>query len=95
MTCPDYVFVWNQGTDKKGRPAMVLKGPNYQYCKGCLKCVEICPVAALTAECERPEFRYTADVQLWGPPDALVSMSRDNEPAKWDQKEGYYWKRVG
>ncbi len=95
MTCPDYVFVWTQGTDKKGRPAMVLKGPNYQYCKGCLKCVEICPVAALTAECERPVFRYTADVQLWGPPDALVSMSRDNEPAKWDQKEGYYWKRVG
>ncbi len=95
MTCPDYVFVWDQGTDKKDRPAMVLKGPNYQYCKGCLKCVEICPGAALTAECERPEFRYTADVQLWGPPDALVSMGRDNEPAKWDQQEGYYWKRVG
>jgi pyruvate ferredoxin oxidoreductase gamma subunit len=94
-TCPDYVFVWKGGTDKKGRPAMVLTGPNYQYCKGCLKCVEICPVDALTTECERPEFNYTADVQLWGPPDALVSMSRDNEPAKWEQQEGYYWRRVG
>jgi len=94
MTCPDYVFVWEQDVDSKGRPAMKLKGPNYQYCKGCLKCVVICPVEALTLECERPEFAFTADVQLWGPPDALVTMSRDNEPAKWEQDEGYYWRRV-
>ncbi len=94
MTCPDYVFVWEQGVDKNGQPAMVLKGPNLQYCKGCLKCVEICPVEALTMECERPEFKYTADIQLWGPPDALVTMSRDNEPAKWEQGEGSYWYRV-
>lgn len=95
MTCPDYVFVWQRGIDKKGQPAMVLVGPNYQYCKGCLKCVEICPVEALTMECERPEFQFTADVQLWGPPEALVTMGRNNEPAKWEQEEGYYWKRVG
>lgn len=95
MTCPDYVFVWERGIDKKGNPAMVMKGPNYQYCKGCLKCVEICPVEALTEECEHPEFKYTADVQLWGPPDALVSMSRDNDAAKWGQEEGSYWRRVG
>lgn len=94
MTCPDYVFVWEHGVDKRGQPAMVLKGPNLQYCKGCLKCVEICPVEALTMECERPEFMYTADVQLWGPPDALVTMSRDSEPAKREQGEGYYWYRV-
>lgn len=94
MTCPDYVFVWDWGVDRKGRPARVMKEPNYQYCKGCLKCVEICPVEALTMECERPEFAYTADVQLWGPPDALVAMSRDSDPAKWEQEEGYYWYRV-
>lgn len=94
MTCPDYVFVWRKGVDKNGRPAMVLVGPNYQYCKGCLKCVEICPVEALTMECERPEFAYTADAQLWGPPDALVTMGRDNDPAKWGPDEGYYWYRV-
>ncbi|OTA40150.1 MAG: hypothetical protein A6D92_22730 [Symbiobacterium thermophilum] len=47
MVCPDYCFVWEQGVDKRGRPAMVLKGINYQYCKGCLKCVEACPVDAL------------------------------------------------
>jgi len=94
MTCPDFVFVWEKGVDKKGLTAMVLKGPNLQYCKGCLKCVDICPVEALTMECERPEFRYTADVQLWGPPDALVAMSRDSDPAKWSQEDGYYWYRV-
>ncbi|MFH1032632.1 MAG: 2-oxoacid:acceptor oxidoreductase family protein [Chloroflexota bacterium] len=94
MTCPDYVFVWEQGIDKTGKPAMVLKGPDYQYCKGCLKCVEICPVEALTMECERPEFKYTADLQLWGPPDALVTMGRDNDPAMWTLEEGYYWYRV-
>lgn len=94
MTCPDYVFVWEQGVNKRGQPDMMLKGPNLQHCKGCLKCVEICPVEALTMECESPEFKYTADVQLWGPPDAMVSMSRDSDPAKWEKDEGYYWYRV-
>jgi pyruvate ferredoxin oxidoreductase gamma subunit len=94
MTCPDYVFVWEKGIDKRGQPAMMLKGPNLQYCKGCLKCVEICPVEALTMECERPDFKYTADVQLWGSPDAMVAMSRDSDPAKWERDEGYYWYRV-
>jgi len=49
LVCPDYCFVWEMGTDKKGRPAMVLLGIDYQYCKGCLKCVEACPVDALVA----------------------------------------------
>jgi len=47
LVCPDFCFVWEEGVDKRGRPAMVLKGINYQYCKGCLKCVEACPVDAL------------------------------------------------
>lgn len=48
MTCPDYCFVWERGTTKAGKPAQFLKGINYQYCKGCLKCVEICKPKALT-----------------------------------------------
>ncbi|MBI2853802.1 MAG: 2-oxoacid:acceptor oxidoreductase family protein [Chloroflexi bacterium] len=95
MTCPDYVFVWDRVTDKGGHTNMVLRGPNLQYCKGCLKCVEICPVEALTEECERPEFRFTGDPQLWGPIEALVDLERDNEPAKWPQEEGAWWRRVG
>lgn len=47
LTCPDFCFVWEESTDKKGRPVMVLKGIDYQYCKGCLKCVEVCPTGAL------------------------------------------------
>src|SRR5690606_31687932 len=33
FVCPDYCFVWEQGTDKKGRPAQRLVGIDYQYCK--------------------------------------------------------------
>lgn len=47
LVCPDLCFVWEEGVDKRGRPAMVLKGIDYQYCKGCLKCVEACPFDAL------------------------------------------------
>lgn len=56
MVCPDFCFVWEKGADKKGRPAMVLQGINYQYCKGCLKCVHACPVDALTQEREVEGF---------------------------------------
>ncbi len=50
--CPDFCFVWEEQADKKGRPQMVLLGIDYQYCKGCLKCVMACPVEALTSERE-------------------------------------------
>ncbi|WP_338452401.1 2-oxoacid:acceptor oxidoreductase family protein [Niallia oryzisoli] len=50
--CPDFCFVWEEAPDKKGRPQMFLKGIDYQYCKGCLKCVHACPVEALTNEVE-------------------------------------------
>ncbi|OIJ17375.1 ferredoxin [Anaerobacillus alkalilacustris] len=50
--CPDFCFVWEEKPDKKGRPQMFLKGIDYQYCKGCLKCVHACPVDALTRERE-------------------------------------------
>lgn len=47
MVCPDFCFVWEKGVDKRGRPAMNLLGIDYQYCKGCLKCIEACPTDAL------------------------------------------------
>ncbi|MBB6636994.1 2-oxoacid:acceptor oxidoreductase family protein [Cohnella thailandensis] len=50
--CPDYCFVWEELPDKKGRLQMFLQGIDYQYCKGCLKCVQACPTAALTGELE-------------------------------------------
>jgi len=50
--CPDFCFVWKEEPDKKGRPQMFLKGIDYQYCKGCLKCVEACPTDALQSAIE-------------------------------------------
>ncbi|MEH7120967.1 2-oxoacid:acceptor oxidoreductase family protein [Neobacillus vireti] len=50
--CPDFCFVWEEKADKRGRAQMFLQGIDYQYCKGCLKCVHACPVEALTSERE-------------------------------------------
>jgi len=50
--CPDFCFVWEERPDKKGRPQMFLQGIDYQYCKGCLKCVQACPTDALSGELE-------------------------------------------
>jgi pyruvate ferredoxin oxidoreductase gamma subunit len=52
MTCPDYCFSWEKRVDDKGREKMFLKGIDYRYCKGCLKCVEICSPGALTEAVE-------------------------------------------
>ncbi len=49
ITCPDYVMVWETEKDKKGRDKRMLIKYNYQYCKGCLRCVEICKFDALAA----------------------------------------------
>lgn len=47
-TCPDMVFTFKEG-EYMGKRAMINQGPNYRYCKGCLRCVEICPTQALVA----------------------------------------------
>ncbi|KUP24161.1 2-oxoacid:acceptor oxidoreductase family protein [Paenibacillus sp. DMB5] len=54
--CPDYCFVWEAEADKRGRLQQVLKGIDYQYCKGCLKCIEACPTDALTSLREEPGY---------------------------------------
>lgn len=52
ITCPDYCFVWEKGIDKHGRQKQILIGVDYQYCKGCMKCVEICKFEALKKDIE-------------------------------------------
>lgn len=56
MICPDYCFVWDR-TDPK---LPTLKGIDYQYCKACQKCIEVCPVQALVPIAEAD---LTADEQ--------------------------------
>ncbi|BFH67522.1 pyruvate ferredoxin oxidoreductase subunit gamma/delta [Paenibacillus dendritiformis] len=54
--CPDFCFVWEEKPDKKGRLHMFLQGIDYQYCKGCLKCVYACPTEALSSEREEEGY---------------------------------------
>ena len=51
-TCPDMVFQFEKG-EYKGKPAMVNKGLDYHHCKGCLRCVDVCPTNALVMGVER------------------------------------------
>lgn len=44
--CPDMVFQFAPGTSK-GKEAMVNQGLDYRHCKGCLRCVDVCPTHAL------------------------------------------------
>lgn len=58
-TCPDMVFQFQKG-EFKGRAAMVNTGLDYHHCKGCLRCVDVCPTGALVAgkEREHPEKKF-------------------------------------
>lgn len=58
-TCPDMVFQFVKG-EYKGREMMVNQGLDYYHCKGCLRCVDICPVNALVqgVEAEHPNKEY-------------------------------------
>lgn len=61
-TCPDMVFQFELG-EYKGKKSMVNRGPDYHHCKGCLRCVEVCPTAALTAEIEREQDIWSIHVR--------------------------------
>lgn len=52
LTCPDDCFVWEEVEGRRGRMEMVLQGIDYQFCKGCLRCVEACPTGSLQSEVE-------------------------------------------
>lgn len=51
-TCPDLAFQFTAG-EYKGKKAMINLGIDYHHCKGCLRCVEICPTNALQTFLER------------------------------------------
>lgn len=58
-TCPDMVFQFSKG-EYKGREMMINQGLDYYHCKGCLRCVDVCPVNALVqgAESEHLKKEY-------------------------------------
>ena len=45
------VFQFEKG-EYKGREMMVNKGLDYYHCKGCLRCVNVCPTQALVKAVE-------------------------------------------
>lgn len=49
MVCPDFCFIWTPNNETHSAE---LVGIDYQYCKACQKCVEVCPVSALKIEPE-------------------------------------------
>lgn len=51
-TCPDFVFQFKPG-EIDGKPAMMNCGLDYYHCKGCLRCVEVCPTGALVKALEK------------------------------------------
>ena len=58
-TCPDMVFQFKKG-EYKGKEMMVNKGLDYYHCKGCMRCVEVCPTNALVSakEVEHPDKEW-------------------------------------
>jgi pyruvate ferredoxin oxidoreductase gamma subunit len=52
ITCPDMVFQFKEG-EYKNKRWMINLGPDYHHCKGCMRCVEICPTEALVAGVEK------------------------------------------
>lgn len=58
-TCPDMVFQFERGI-YKDREMMVNKGLDYYHCKGCLRCVDVCPTGALIrgVEAEHPQKEH-------------------------------------
>lgn len=58
-TCPDMVFQFKKG-EYKGKEMMVNQGLDYYHCKGCLRCVEVCPTQALVKglEAEHPQKEW-------------------------------------
>jgi len=54
MVCPDLCLVWSIHTGEDGKPLVKLDGIDYQYCKGCMRCVETCSTRAMTREAEVP-----------------------------------------
>jgi pyruvate ferredoxin oxidoreductase gamma subunit len=58
LVCPDHCLVWRQpGHAREVQPSKVkLVGVDYRYCKGCLRCAEVCPSGALSKHEESEDF---------------------------------------
>ena len=86
-TCPDMVFQFLQG-EYRGKKTMMNRGLDYHHCKGCLRCVDVCPTGALVTgkENEHPDKKWFVRNR------DLITDSLDFEPAgadPWVTSESY------
>lgn len=63
--CPDFCLVWTHEQSNGEVPKVRLKGVDYQYCKGCMRCIETCPTEALTRVTETPGLADQLRVPLF------------------------------
>lgn len=86
-TCPDMVFQFLPG-EYRGRPSMLNRGLDYHHCKGCMRCVDVCPTGALVAGKEREH----PNKQWFVRNKDLIAKELDFEPAgadPWVSSESY------
>ena len=86
-TCPDMVFQFLKG-EYRGRETMMNRGLDYHHCKGCLRCVDVCPTGALVTgkENEHPDKKWFVRNK------DLITDDLDFEPAgadPWITGESY------
>jgi pyruvate ferredoxin oxidoreductase gamma subunit len=60
IVCPDLCLVWDESAD-----GVRLRGVDYRYCKGCLKCIEACPTGAMVERREEPGWADAHRVRLF------------------------------
>jgi pyruvate ferredoxin oxidoreductase gamma subunit len=65
LVCPDLCLVWAFEGNAPVPTAARLKGVDYRYCKGCLRCVESCSSGAMTRQAERPGLAEDLRVPLF------------------------------
>lgn len=63
--CPDFCLSWTHELDEEGINRVRLKGVDYQYCKGCMRCVETCPTEAIVRVVETPGLADSLRVPLF------------------------------
>ena len=63
--CPDFCLAWTHEKDEEGEMRVHLKGIDYQYCKGCMRCVETCPTEAMVRVTETPGLADSLRVPLY------------------------------
>ena len=63
--CPDFCLSWTHEVDEEGVNRVQLKGIDYLYCKGCMRCVETCPTEAMVRVKETPGLADSLRVPLY------------------------------